>query len=619
MLRGEEKELGAESRAGLFRNDTDSSHNGNFRPFSARSARASRALCGAFRIKVILAITLSACTAGCGAGAGSVSSPPTPSPPSNPGVSVVVTPGSAAVLLGDSVGFAATVTGSSDAAVAWAVNGVPGGNSSIGVISASGMYQAPAVMPTPSAIQVEATSQATSSSSASAAVSVTSDVRVQVTPAAASAELGAVQSFAAAIASAGHPSGTVTWSLTGPGCGGGACGTLGADGTFTAPGVLPSPASVSILATSVADPSRSALAAIFVTSHFTMTARGPASVVAGTSAQFTAAIAAVPGSNPAQGVVWSLTGGGCSAGPNACGTVSSTGLYTAPATPPQPPQVTLTATSVADPTKTAMVATQVVAATPSLMISPANATVALEQTVVFSASFSGAPAQAVIWSVNNIPGGNASVGTISNSPAQNGVYLAPVNMPAARQVTISAASAANPALSASVTLLLTSNITISISPSSAVRVPGARQSFSASVAQTSNPEIGWTVNGIPNGNLTFGQICLPASNPCQPPPLAAAPRAVDFLAPAVAPAPPQITVEALSVADPARFGAATVTIASQITISIAPPSLTIAPGQVQTLAATVLGAADQNVTWDVGGSINGSIAEGLICLPASQP
>jgi hypothetical protein len=298
--------------------------------------------------------------------------------------------------------------------------------------------------------------------------------------------------------------------------------------------------------------------------------------------------------------------------------VSSSGLYTAPAVPPQPAQVTLTATSVADATKTASVVTQVVA-TQSLAISPATATVALEQAQPFSAIFNGVPAQPLTWSVNNIPGGNTSVGTISNSSSQNGLYLAPVNMPTARQVQISAAGSTNPSLTASVKLQLTSNISVGIAPASTVLIPGARQSFTASVTQTSNPQVEWAVNGVPNGDASLGQICLPGSNPCQPPSLAGPPGAVDYLAPLAMPAAPQVTLQAISVADPARFAAAAVTIAAQAAVTISPSSLTIPPGQTQLMTATVLGVADQKVTWDVGGSINGSIAQGLICLPASFP
>ena len=59
--------------------------------------------------------------------------------------------------------------------------------------------------------------------------------------------------------------------------------------------------------------------------------------------QFTASVSGT--SNTA--VNWSVSGSGCSGA--ACGTVSSSGLYTAPASVPNPATVTVTATSAADP------------------------------------------------------------------------------------------------------------------------------------------------------------------------------------------------------------------------------------------------------------------------------
>jgi hypothetical protein len=71
----------------------------------------------------------------------------------------------------------------------------------------------------------------------------------------------------------------------------------------------------------------------------------PANVSAsyGATQQFTAAVTGEPN----QGVTWALSGVGCGAA--ACGTISSGGLYTAPATMPSSANVTVTATSVADP------------------------------------------------------------------------------------------------------------------------------------------------------------------------------------------------------------------------------------------------------------------------------
>jgi len=616
MRRGEEKELAALETRELFQRETHGFRNGKNPHSLAHFLALRQAICEIGLILLLWALLLCVlCAAACGGGS-SVGSPPPPPPP--PSVTVKVAPSSASVLLGNTVGFTASVTGTSDTAVSWAVNGLPGGNTAMGAISASGSYQAPAVLPSPAGMQIVATSQADTESSASASVMVTSDVRVQLAPPAASVELGAIGSFAATITSAGHPSEAVTWSLAGPGCTGAACGTIGMDGSFTAPGILPTPPSVTLTATSLADPSQSAAASLALTSHFTISVQGPPNVVAGATAQFSATIQPVAGSNPARGVNWSLSGPGCGAAPAACGSISPAGLYSAPAAPPQPAQVTLTVTSVADPSKTASVATQIVN-THVLAISPANATVALEQTQAFTATLDGAPTEAVTWSVNGISGGNTTVGTISNSPSQNGFYLAPVNMPSGRMVTIAAASTSYPAVTSSVTLQLTSDIVVSITPSAATRIPDARQTFTASVAQTSNPQVTWTVNGVPNGNATAGEICISGSNPCTLPPTAAQPGSVDYLAPATVPTPPMVTVAAVSVADPAQSATATVTITPQISVSVSPPSLTLPPQQVVTITATVLGVADQNVTWDVNRSVNGSIADGLICLSASSP
>ena len=523
MRRGEEKELEATPPYPLFLTGTSRFQNGNQPAPLLASARHNfvhplseilHLLLLGFGFGCLLS------TMSCGGGASSSFSP-TPPPPS---ISVNVTPASATVLLGNSVDFIATVSGTSNTAINWAVNGIPGGNSSMGAISSTGIYQAPAILPAQANMQIVATSQADVSSSARATVTVSSDVSVQLAPATVSVAPGATQSFTAAISSSGHPASTVSWSVSGAGCSG-----------------------------------------------------------------------------------------------SACGTISFAGLYTAPAAAPQPPQVTVSATSVADPSKSATAVATISGGAHTIAVTPANATVPLEQTQGFAATLDGSSTEAVTWSVNGIAGGNTTVGTISNSPSMNGLYLAPVNMPAARSVTISAASTAHPALSASVTLQLTSNVAVSINPTASTRIPGARQTFTASVTQTSNPQVSWTVNGVLNGNSTSGQICVVGSNPCLSPPAISPSGSVDYLAPSVAPSPPQIFVAAVSAADPGRSASATVTITPQITVSISPSTLTLPPQQVQLLTATVLGVADQRVSWDVDGSPNGSIPEGLICLPASSP
>src|SRR5262249_17813486 len=48
--------------------------------------------------------------------------------------------------VGESRQFTATISGPTKSVTVWAVNGVDGGNSSVGYISASGLYTAPAVV-----------------------------------------------------------------------------------------------------------------------------------------------------------------------------------------------------------------------------------------------------------------------------------------------------------------------------------------------------------------------------------------------------------------------------------------------------------------------------------------
>jgi probable HAF family extracellular repeat protein len=88
-------------------------------------------------------------------------------------VTVSVSPMTAAVPVGKSQQFTATVQGSSNTGVFWSVNGSMGGNSTIGTISSVGLYTAPANVPSPAIVTVSATSQAEPSISASANVTVT--------------------------------------------------------------------------------------------------------------------------------------------------------------------------------------------------------------------------------------------------------------------------------------------------------------------------------------------------------------------------------------------------------------------------------------------------------------
>jgi len=104
-----------------------------------------------------IAATLALCVGialltGCAAmGAGNGSSGQTSS-------GVTVSPGSSTVRAGDTQLFTAKVTAAMDQTVVWSVNGTMGGNSTVGTISTTGLYKAPAALPTPDSVSIEATS-----------------------------------------------------------------------------------------------------------------------------------------------------------------------------------------------------------------------------------------------------------------------------------------------------------------------------------------------------------------------------------------------------------------------------------------------------------------------------
>jgi YVTN family beta-propeller protein len=75
------------------------------------------------------------------------------------GVSVSVTPNNSTIGVGQTFQFSAVVNGSTNQGVNWSVNNVQGGNSTVGTISPTGLYTAPAAVPSPASVAIRATSQ----------------------------------------------------------------------------------------------------------------------------------------------------------------------------------------------------------------------------------------------------------------------------------------------------------------------------------------------------------------------------------------------------------------------------------------------------------------------------
>lgn len=174
-----------------------------------------------------------------------------------PPVSVALSPASGSVLAGGNLQFSATVANTANTAVGWSVNGVSGGNASVGTISSSGLYTAPATVPNPATVTVTAASAASPGTIASALVSIGAPppvVTVSVAPASATLRPLGARQFSATVTNAADSG--VAWSVNGIAGGNATVGTISTAGRYSAPGVIPTPPTVTIRATSSASPNR---------------------------------------------------------------------------------------------------------------------------------------------------------------------------------------------------------------------------------------------------------------------------------------------------------------------------------------------------------------------------
>ncbi len=175
-----------------------------------------------------------------------------------PVITISISPASASVSAGSSRQFTAVVTGTSNTAVSWSVDGIANGNAGTGTISASGLYTAPA---SPGTHSVAATSVADPTRRATATVTVTAPTAVSITvsPTSASLNTGQTQQFTASVS--GTSNTAVSWSVDGVAGGNTSVGTVSGSGLYTAPA---SAGTHQVSATSVADRSKGAAAAVTV-------------------------------------------------------------------------------------------------------------------------------------------------------------------------------------------------------------------------------------------------------------------------------------------------------------------------------------------------------------------
>ena len=257
------------------------------------------------------------------------------------GVTVTVSPASATLVTQTNQQFTATVQGSSNQSVTWAVNGVSGGNMDVGYVDPNGLYSAPATVPNPATVTVQATSVAapTSVGSASVTIKYPPPAISSVSP----SQVTAGSSFTLTVNGGSFRSGAVV-KLNGA-----ALAT-----TYVGASQLTATGSTSQIGSAVPVTVTNPDGQVSGAYNISVIASGPVSVSVSPASvtlrtrrtqQFTATVQNA--SDPS--VTWKVNG--VTGGNGTVGTISTSGLYTAPGSVPAGGKVTVSAVSVADPTK----------------------------------------------------------------------------------------------------------------------------------------------------------------------------------------------------------------------------------------------------------------------------
>jgi IPT/TIG domain-containing protein len=247
----------------------------------------------------------------------------------------------------------------------------------------------------------------------------------------------------------------------------------------------------------------------------------------------------------------------------------------------------------------------------STVVTPATAQIRIGEAQQFSAAFSGLPVRLgienpdVTWSVNGIPGGNATVGTIS----AEGLYTPPASLPNPNPVKVTVNLPGDPSTSAAVPLRLTNPIPTLTSVSPTTISVG---SFTL------------TVNG---GGFVRGAEVLFAGTPLP----TTFNSATQLTATGVA-AQAQVGSAQIGVLNPNPGSASSVANLSvqvnnpgAILVSVGPPNIALRALDTQQFTATIQGTSNSAATWSVNGVLGGNAtvgiisAAGLYAAPATLP
>ncbi len=499
------------------------------------------------RAHLLLLMSAAWLAAGCATAVGGGSGPAGPTP-----FTLSVSPATAAIQGDSTQQFTAQASDGSNPALTWTVNGISGGNATVGTISSTGLFSAPEFPPSPNSVTVAAVETNNGKRSGSSAITLQNPTPVISTVAPMSIPVGA---FSLTISGAHFaPGATVNF-------GSDRLSTTRISSTqLTATGTAAASEVGNVLITvSNPDPgtaiSGTVTAAVQGVKLGVNVAPTPASVRAGSTQQFTATV--TNSSNP--GVSWSVNG--IPGGNDTLGTVVGNGLYTAPSIIPSPNTITVTATSIADNSQSGNSVVTVLNPLPV-------------ETSVSPAAFTVGPISLRVDGSGFVNGSVVYFGTTALATTYvSGTQLTATGTAAAGQAGSIAVTVKNPDPGSSVSAALTAQVTlpnpsisVSVSPSSDTLRAGMTQTFTATVNGTTTKTVTWAVNGIIGGDSELGTIDINGK----------------YQAPDNLPSPNPVTVSAISSADTTKTGNSAVSIQNPlpVLISASPGSIGTGPFQV---------------------------------------
>jgi len=179
--------------------------------------------------------------------------------------------------------FSAQLSNGTNNVIKWDVNGVKGGNSTLGTIDSNGVYIAPSAVPSPATVTVNATSFEDSTLVIPAMVTIIPPPVVKITPTSATVASGGTIAFMST--ETGAATTLVDWYVNNVFGGNAASGTILSTGIYTAPNTPPIGSTVTVTAKSRDFPLSSANATVTVSGYSLASFKGPyAFSISGTNA-----------------------------------------------------------------------------------------------------------------------------------------------------------------------------------------------------------------------------------------------------------------------------------------------------------------------------------------------